>query len=168
MTRNDILIRLRYALNITDLALVDIFALGGRPMKVESIRPLFLKEGEPGYQECDGPTLGSFLQGLVTSRRGPRGGQTNEESQPADGGKPLVAPPSWQSDPSNNDVLKALRIALQLKDSDIASILQSSGMPVTVSEINALFRKEGHPKYQQCGDQFLRNLLAGITKKYRV
>ncbi|MDX9784771.1 MAG: DUF1456 family protein, partial [Spirochaetia bacterium] len=26
MTRNDILIRLRYALNITDLALVEIFA----------------------------------------------------------------------------------------------------------------------------------------------
>jgi uncharacterized protein YehS (DUF1456 family) len=40
-------------------------------------------------------------------------------------------------------------------------------MPVTVSEINALFRKEGHPKYQQCGDQFLRNLLVGMTKKYR-
>ncbi len=167
MTKNDMLIRLRYALNITDLALVDIFALGGRPMKVDAIRPLFLKEGEPGYRECDGPTLGSFLQGLVVSRRGPRDGRAGKDSQPADSGKPSAAPPSWQSDPSNNDVLKALRIALQLKDSDIAFFLQSAGMPVTVSEINALFRKEGHPKYQQCGDQFLRNLLVGMTKKYR-
>lgn len=167
MTRNDILIRLRYALNITDLALVDIFALGGKPMKVDAIRSLFLKETDPGYRECDGPTLGGFLQGLVASRRGTRAETTGKKTQAAGGVASQPAPAPWKSDPSNNDVLKALRIALQLKDSDIASLLQSAGMPVTVSEINALFRKEGHPKYQECGDQFLRNLLMGITKKYR-
>jgi uncharacterized protein YehS (DUF1456 family) len=155
MTRNDILIRVRYALNITDLALVEIFTLGGKPMKVNELRPLFLKETDPGFKECDGPTLGSFLQGLVTSRRGP-------------GPDPGTSVAPRVGDPNNNDILKALRIALTLKDNDVADILRSAGASVTVSEINAFFRKEGHPKYQSCGDQFLRNFLSGLTKKYRV
>jgi uncharacterized protein YehS (DUF1456 family) len=168
MTKNDILIRLRYALNITDLALVDIFALGGKPMKVEAIRPLFLKKEDPGYRECDGSTLGSFLQGLIVSRRGPREEQTNQRPQPTGGRKLPSAPPSWQNNPSNNDVLKALRIALQLKDVDVVDTMRAAGADVTVSELNTLFRKEGHSKYQACGDQFLRNFLNGITKKYRI
>jgi len=168
MTRNDILIRLRYALNITDLALVDIFVFGGKPMKVEVIRPLFLKEGESGYRECDGPTMGSFLQGLIISRRGPRDLQASEKSLPAGQGGPPASPPSWRNNPSNNDVLKALRIALELKDVDVVDMMRAAGADVTLSELNALFRKEGHPKYQICGDQFLRNFLVGITKKYRV
>jgi uncharacterized protein YehS (DUF1456 family) len=167
MTRNDILIRLRYALNITDLALVEIFALGGKTMEVEAIRPLFLKEGEAGWKECDGSTLGSFLQGLVISRRGPREELSGKKS-PVSGRKgPNPSAPSRQKELTNNDVLKALRIALALKDVDVVEIMRVAGADVTVSELNALFRKEGHPKYQACGDQFLRNFLVGITKKFR-
>ena len=104
MTKNDVLIRLRYALNITDLALVEIFALGGMPMKVDAVRPLFLKEGEPGYRECDGPTLGSFLHGLIINRRGPRDAGAGEASQPDGriGSSPAL--PVWIQNPTNNDV----------------------------------------------------------------
>ena len=34
---------------------------------------------------------------------------------------------------------------------------------VTVSELGALFRNEDHPKYKNCGDQFLRNFLNGLV-----
>ena len=30
------------------------------------------------------------------------------------------------------------------------------------AELGAIFRKEGHPKYMECGDQILRNFLNGL------
>lgn len=155
MVNNDILIRLRYALNITDLKLVELFELAGMPLSAEALRPLFLKEGEEGYRECDSPTLGAFLEGLVISRRG------RKEGAP-------VAKPAWVSQPSNNDVLKAVRIALQLREEDIVAILRSVNVDASKSEINALFRRKDQENFRPCGDQFLRNFLAGVTKKYRV
>jgi uncharacterized protein YehS (DUF1456 family) len=155
MTRNDVLIRLRYALNITDLKLVELFALGGLPLTVEQIRPLFFREEDPGFCECDGPTLGAFLEGLVTSRRGSRAGAP-------------AAKPEWSTNPSNNDVLKALRIALELRDDDVAAVLKLAGAEVSKSELGALFRKKGQENFRPCGDQFLRNFIAGLTKRYRI
>jgi uncharacterized protein YehS (DUF1456 family) len=155
MTRNDVLIRLRYALNITDLKLVELFALGALPLTVEQIRPLFFREEDEGFRECDGPTLSAFLEGLVTSRRGSRTGAP-------------AAKPEWSTNPSNNDVLKALRIALELRDDDVAAILRLAGAEVSKSELGALFRKKGQDNFRPCGDQFLRNFMAGLTKKYRI
>jgi uncharacterized protein YehS (DUF1456 family) len=155
MTNNDILIRLRYALNITDLKVAELFALAGRKLSLEEIRPLFLREEEEGYCECDGRTLGAFLEGLVTSRRGKR-----EDTGDANS--------SRQRTPSNNDVLKAIRIALSLRDDDIASIMKMAGVEASRAEINALFRNKDQGNFRPCGDQFLRNFLAGLTKKYRV
>ena len=155
MINNDIMIRLRYALNITDLKLVEQFELAGMPLSAEELRPLFLKEDEEGFRECDGPTLGAFLEGLVISRRG------RKEGAPA-------AKPAWVSQPSNNDVLKAVRVALQLREEDIIAILRSVDVDASKSEINALFRRKDQDNFRLCGDQFLRNFLAGLTKRYRV
>ena len=165
MTNNDILIRVRYALNITDLTLVKLFALSGRPLSLEEIRPLFLKEDEPGHIECDGPTLAAFLEGLVALKRGSR--PETQEAVRAEV-RAEVRPPKHQAEPSNNDILKALRIALQLRDSDILDAMALAGFTVTKSELGALFRRKDQDNYRPCGDQFLRNFLAGITKKYRV
>jgi len=33
---------------------------------------------------------------------------------------------------------------------------------ISKSELGAIFRKEDHPKYMECGDQFLRNFLNGL------
>jgi uncharacterized protein YehS (DUF1456 family) len=155
MTKNDILIRLRYALNITDRKLVDLFALSDKPLSMDELRPLFLREDEEGFQECDGPTMGAFLEGLVVSRRGKK----DPGSTPK---------PAWTLDPTNNDILKAIRIALELRDEDVTAILGLVEVKASKSEINALFRKKGQENYRPCGDQFMRNFLAGLTKKYRV
>lgn len=63
---------------------------------------------------------------------------------------------------SNNDILKKLRVAHKLRDEDIVNICALVDFKVTKSEINALFRNEEHPKYMECGDQFLRNFLNGL------
>ncbi|MFD2697565.1 DUF1456 family protein [Mesonia sediminis] len=63
---------------------------------------------------------------------------------------------------TNNDVFKKLRVAHKLRDDDIINIFKLVDFKVTKSELNAIFRKEDHPKYMECGDQFLRNFLDGL------
>ena len=64
---------------------------------------------------------------------------------------------------TNNDILKKLRVALELKDEDIVHILKLAEFEVTKSELTALFRKPDHPNYKECGDQLLRNFLNGLV-----
>ena len=176
MNRNDVLRRLRYALNITDLKVLEILRLAGQEMSRAELEPYFLKEEEPGYLECPDEVLASFLDGLIVSRRGPR-----EEVKPAAPGggaaRPLAmgsgaAPGSAREGEaphlSNNEILKRLRIALELKDEDIIAIMALVKVKVSKSELSAFFRKYGHVNWRPCGDQFLRNFLAGLTARYRV
>jgi len=64
---------------------------------------------------------------------------------------------------TNNDILKKLRVALQLKDDDIVKILALVDFKITTTELGAIFRKEDHPNYKECGDQLLRNFLNGLV-----
>ncbi len=63
---------------------------------------------------------------------------------------------------TNNDILKKLRVAHQLRDEDIVNICALVDFKITKSELNALFRNENHEKYMECGDQILRNFLNGL------
>ncbi|MEI6388811.1 MAG: DUF1456 family protein [Spirochaetota bacterium] len=155
MDRNDVLRRLRYALNINDLKVIELFAMAGRDMDRAELETCFSKEGEEGYVECSDTVFGCFLDGLIIWKRGPRG----------EGGEKKALPKERLS---NNDILKRLRIALQLKDEDLIAIMALAGVTVSKPEISALFRKFGHPNWRLCGDQFLRNFLVGLTSKYRV
>jgi len=62
----------------------------------------------------------------------------------------------------NNEILKKLRVALELRDDDIIEILRLADFTITKSELSALFRKEDHPNYKNCGDQIMRNFLRGL------
>jgi len=63
---------------------------------------------------------------------------------------------------TNNDILKKLRVALQLKNTDIMEILQLVDFRITESELGAIFRADDHPNFKPCGDQLLRNFLNGL------
>lgn len=64
---------------------------------------------------------------------------------------------------SNNDILKKLRVALQLKDEDIIEILSLVDFKITKGALNDLYRKDDHPNYVEAGDQILRNFLNGLV-----
>jgi len=68
---------------------------------------------------------------------------------------------------TNNDILKKLRIALELKDNDIIDILKLSDFEITKAELSALFRNPDHRNYKECGDQILRNFLNGLIIRNR-
>ena len=63
---------------------------------------------------------------------------------------------------TNNDILKKIRVALELKDEDVVKILKLAEFDISKSELNALYRKPDHPNYKECGDQLLRNFLNGL------
>ena len=63
---------------------------------------------------------------------------------------------------SNNDVIKKLRVALKLKDSDIVTILGLVDFRITTTELSAFFRADDHPNFKPMGDQILRNFLNGL------
>ena len=68
---------------------------------------------------------------------------------------------------TNNDIFKKLRIALSLKDFEIINILKLAEFKMSKAELSAIFRKEDHPNYRECGDQVLRNFLNGLIIKNR-
>lgn len=67
----------------------------------------------------------------------------------------------------NNEILKKLRIAFAMKDTDVQDCIKTTGMSLSKTEINALFRKRGQRNFKPCGDQILRRFLDGIIDRER-
>lgn len=165
MENNDILIRLRYALDIKDQDMVEIFKLGGVQLTKEQVKDILTKlkdeevEETEDHLKCNDRMLESFLNGFITFKRGPqqsKPGQSNN-SQPA-----IIA-----KDHVNNMLLKKLKVALQLKTEDMLDILDDGGIAVSKGELGAIFRKPGHRNYKECGDNFARKFLKGLTVRNR-
>ncbi|MFF7708008.1 DUF1456 family protein [Pseudomonas sp. NPDC007930] len=152
MIHNDVLRSVRYMLNISDGKLVDIIRLGGHEVAVAEVALYLKKEEEAGYLRCPDRVMAHFLDGLVFHKRG------KDDSRPP---LPIVLPVN------NNDVLKKLRVAFELKEDDVRQVLDSVGFAVSKPELSALFRKEGHNNFRPCGDQLLRNFLKGLTQRVR-
>ncbi|MFG6115526.1 DUF1456 family protein [Halobacillus sp. MO56] len=173
MDNNDILIRLRYALDIKDQDMVEIFKLGGVDLTKEEVLKVLTKSDDSYEDEnddedavehedhikCTNSMLESFLNGLITFKRGP------QEPKPGQPNKPDRSIKNHAS--VNNVMLKKVKIALKLTSEDIIDILDEAGVTITKGELSALLRKEGHKNYKECGDKYARNFLKGLTIKYR-
>jgi len=152
MINNDILRRFRFAMDLSDETMIQIFKLQEQDISKEHIATLFKKEEDPGFVLCSDQILSTFLDGFIISRRG------KQEGAPVQNQKSHL---------SNNMILRKIKIALKLKDTDILHIMELARFKVSKSELSALFRKPSHPNYKECGNQFLRNFLIGLTNKYR-
>ena len=152
MLNNDVLRSLRYTLKVSDAQMAEIAALGGCTVAEAEVRAWLSREDEDGYQECPDEAMARFLDGLIYFKRG------KDESRPA---PPLELPVS------NNQILKKLRVAFELRDDDLHEILRAADLPMTKAELNALFRSPEHKNYRACGDQLLRNFLRGLTQRQR-
>ena len=172
MDNNDILIRLRYALDIKDREMVQIFKLGGIEVTREEVLKLLIKTKD-SYEEsfesnndmdndnipCDNVMLESFLNGLIIYKRG------KQESGPGQTERPPLMIKG--NDSVNNVLLKKLKIALKLTSEDMIEILNDAGVIISKGELSALLRKEGHNNYRKCGDRYARNFLKGLGIRNR-
>lgn len=174
MTNNDILIRLRYALDIKDTDMVEIFKLGGVEVTKEEVLKMLIKSKDSYNNEddnyanieesednikCNNFMLESFLNGFIIFKRG------KQDSKPGQPERPVISIKNSRS--VNNVVLKKLKIALSLTSEDMLDILEGAGVNITKGELSAVFRREGHKNYMECGDRYVRNFLKGLAIKYR-
>lgn len=152
MTNNDVLRSVRYMLQLNDTQVVAILALADTEVTEAEVHSFLKKDEEPGFRACPDVIMGYFLNGLIFQRRG------KSEEAPE---------PSIERKMTNNIIMKKLRVAFDLKTTDILEILKLADFAVGQSEIGAIFRKPGHKNYRECGDQILRNFLKGLTMKVR-
>jgi uncharacterized protein YehS (DUF1456 family) len=148
MTNNDTLRRLRYALNRNDLAIAEITSKSGRETtEAEAISWLKL-EDEPGFAELTDRDLCSFLDGLIVEKRGPH---------------PSGNLPEPVERLSNNEILKKLRIAYNLKSDDMIAVFKKAEFDVSGAELGSFSRRASHPKFAPCPEQVLRKFIKGLS-----
>ncbi|KNC88059.1 DUF1456 family protein [Trabulsiella odontotermitis] len=148
MLNNDILRSLRYTLKTNNQGLVRLMALGETDVTEAQIAPWLRKEEEEGFERCPDIVLSALLNGLIYDKRG------RDEDAP---------PLALERRLNNNIVLKKLRIAFSLKTDDILAILTEQKFRVSMPEITAMMRAPEHKNFRECGDQFLRYFLRGLT-----
>jgi uncharacterized protein YehS (DUF1456 family) len=165
MDNNDILIRLRYAMEIKNKEMAEIFKLGGVDVTVPQVVKILTKSDEfdPESDEqikCNNSMFDSFLNGFIIFKRG------KQEQKP---GQPNTSEPPAQKKSANvnNLLLKKVKIALALTTEDMLDIFEKAGILISKGELGALLRKEGHKNYKECGDKYARNFLKGLAVKYR-
>lgn len=149
MTNNDILRRLRHALNLNDAKVAEIIGHTGGTTSSTQVTIWLKREEDEGFEALPHVILCRFLDGLIIEKRGPR----------ADGSIPEPLEIL-----SNNEVLKKLRIALELRDEEMNEVFANVEFVVTKAELGSFFRKEGHRNYRPCPEQVLRKFLQGLGK----
>lgn len=150
MTNNDILRRLRHALDINDTKVAEIIGRTGESTSRSQVSRYLKREDEEHYRVVSDETLCRFLDGLIIEKRGARpDGEVPE---------PLEVLP-------RNEILKKLRIALKMRDEEVAAVFKKADFVVSKAELGSFFRKEGHRNYQECPEQVLRKFIQGLGVK---
>ncbi len=173
MNNNDILIRLRYALDIKDTDMMEIFNLGGITVTKEELQRILIKPKvksdieldadvfipNEDMKKCNNFMLESFLNGFIIFKRG------KQESKP---GEPLKQAFMIKDNKTvNNVLLKKLKIALSLTSEDMLTIFKVAGANLSNSELSAVLRREDQRNYKECGDRYSKNFLKGLAIQYR-
>ena len=151
MDNNYVIRSLRYALNISDSKMIEIFGLGEYKISKEELLAILKHEGDKDFLVCSNQVMRSFLDGLIIHKRGTQENKTGAAQKP--------------SALNNNIILKKIRIALNFKEEDMLATFKLAELNVSKSELTAIFRRPDHKNYKECGDQFIKNFLKGLALK---
>lgn len=151
MTNNDILRRVRYTFDFKDSTMVEIFALADVSVSAEQVKAWLKKDDMDGFEPMEDIELASFLNGLITLKRGAR-----------EGDKPVP-----ESRLNNNIILQKLRIAMAFKAEDMLEVMRLAEFNISPHELSAFFRKPDNRQYRKCKDQILRYFLLGLQLHMR-
>jgi len=152
--------RLRYGLNFNDKMMLKLFLLANYQLSLAELKGYLAKEDAKEFVPLPDYLLLIFLDGLIIHKRGKR------ENEPEITQVERVSLAKKQR-LTNNLVVNKIKIALSLTTESLIDILNLADFRISKSEISAFFRNPNHRNYRECGNQFLRNLLTGITIKYQ-
>lgn len=151
MDNNDILRSLRYTFDLGDDQMIKLFGSGGLEVTRTQVCDWLKREDDPELKAIYDFQLASFLNGFINEKRGKK-----------DGEQPVA-----EKKLNNNIVLRKLKIALGMKDTDILDVLLLVDFHLSKSELSAFFRNPDQSQFKYCKDQIMRNFLHGLKRKYR-
>jgi len=151
MNNNDIIRRIRYTFNLNDQHMIQLFESAGSTVDRVQIINWLKKDEDEEQEKLQDEDLAYFLNGFIIEKRGKK-----------EGPQPVA-----EKQLNNNIILRKLKIALDLRDDDLIEIFSLADMRISKHELSAFFRRPGQKHYRECKDQFLRNFLYGMQKKYR-
>lgn len=151
MTNNDIFRRIRFIFDFSDEMVLELFEIAGRQATLAEISDWLKKDDDPGFSAMRDGSLAVFLNGLIIKKRGKR-----DDTE-------MV----HEDRLTNNLILKKLKTALSLRSEDMVDIFGLMDRRVSPHEISAFLRNPNQTKYRPCNDQYFRNFLNGLQKKYR-
>jgi uncharacterized protein YehS (DUF1456 family) len=151
MLPNTVLYKIKTALQLDEAEILRIFELEEYPMSRDKLRNILAHPKEKHFSPCDYETLGVFLDGLITYKRGPSPRKKDDDT--------LI-------ELTNNLILKKLRIALKLEEMETDMIFALGGAKLSKQELKSLFRKEDHKNFKACGDDLLLAFLDGLDEFY--
>ena len=151
MSNNDIFRSLRYTFDLNDFLMIEIFGMAGVEVDRPTVSSWLKKDDDEEFKPIYDKDLAAFLNGFIILKRGKKDGQDplNEKSL------------------SNNQVLRKLKIALNMIDEDMLNILKTAEFRLSKHELSAFFRNPSQSQYRDCKDQVLRNFLRGLQLTYR-
>lgn len=151
MNNNDIIRKIRYIFDYNDSAMLKIFKQADKEVSIEELSNWLKRDEDENFVGIYDKDLASFLNGFINEKRGKKEGEQ----------------PKPEKTLNNNIILRKLKIALNLKDTDVIDIMDLAGISFSKHELSAFFRKPGQKQYRACKDQFLRNFLYGLELKHR-
>lgn len=155
MKNNDFLRRFRYAIDLKDKTMIEIFKLSGLSLTKDEINMFLKKEEEENFKKLSNENLIKFLDGFIIYKRGL---QENKQE---------VKEIKITKNNLNNIILRKIKIAFSYRSEDMLELFKLGGQEISKGALSALFRAEDHKNYKECGDKFIRVFIKGMTEKYR-
>jgi uncharacterized protein YehS (DUF1456 family) len=153
ISTNEILYHIQKALKLSTEEMLETYKLETYAMETSHLESLLKRRLDKGFKLCSYEELGVFLDGFVTLKRGPSPKKTNDDEA---------------VELTNNLILKKLRIALKLKETETEIIFGLADVELTKQQLASLFRKEGHKNFKPCSDELLMAFLEGLDEFYYV
>jgi uncharacterized protein YehS (DUF1456 family) len=151
MQINDILFKIKTALSLSNSEIIEAYKLADFTMSEERVSNIVKRHQDKGYEEATYEELGLFLDGLVVLKRG-------ENSKKVDSDEVVEL--------TNNLILKKLRVAMNLKESELVIIFALAEVTLTKRQIGSLFRKEGGKNFKACSYELLMAFIEGLDEFY--
>jgi uncharacterized protein YehS (DUF1456 family) len=151
ISTNEILCRVQKALSLSTEEMIKTYTLEEYKMESSHLESLLKDREDDGFMLCSYEELGVFFDGLVVLKRGPSPKKKSKEEA---------------VELTNNLILKKLRIALELKESETEIIFGLAEVELSKQQLASLFRKEGHKNFKACSDELLIAFLEGLDEFY--
>jgi len=142
---------LKDALNLSRPQILSLYELLEYPMSRERLDRILKNPSNKRSITASYEELGLFLDALILQKR--------KES-------PKVNESDEEIELTNNLIFKKIRVALNLKEYEIAIIFELADYRISKSQIKDLFRSPKHPKYRECSDKTLAAFLEGLNEFY--